>query len=75
MEPATAYSALDAYKPKLHLQRTLSQIYFTCEISVESSLTELGAQFTLLLLTKMADLTYQFYKSEWGCLTWVNGKK
>ncbi|MFV7516703.1 hypothetical protein [Enterobacter kobei] len=43
------------------------------KISVESSLTELGAQFTLLY-DKDGNLTYQFYKSEWGCPTWINGK-
>lgn len=43
------------------------------KISVESSLTDLGAQFTLLY-DKDGNLTYQFYKNEWDCLTWTNGK-
>ncbi|MBW3762671.1 hypothetical protein GL272_19795 [Aeromonas veronii] len=43
------------------------------KFSVESSLTDLGAEFTLLY-DKDGNLTYQFYKNEWGCPTWTNGK-
>lgn len=43
------------------------------KVSIESALTDLGANFTLLY-DKDGRLTYQFYKNEWGCPTWVNGQ-
>ncbi|CAM3331194.1 hypothetical protein HZS38_04970 [Xenorhabdus nematophila] len=43
------------------------------KVSIESALTDLGADFTLLY-DKDGRLTYQFYKNEWGCPTWVNGQ-
>lgn len=43
------------------------------KVSIESALTDLGADFTLLY-DQDGELTYQFYKSEWDCPTWVNGK-
>ncbi|MBJ7556980.1 hypothetical protein [Marinomonas spartinae] len=43
------------------------------KVSIESALTDLGADFTLLY-DQDGELTYQFYKSEWDCPTWVDGK-
>ncbi|GHY16695.1 hypothetical protein VCSRO163_3370 [Vibrio cholerae] len=43
------------------------------KVSIESALTDLGANFTLLY-DKDGRLTYQFYKNEWGCPMWVNGQ-
>ena len=43
------------------------------KVSIESALTGLGADFTLLY-DQDGELTYHFYKSEWDCSTWVNGK-
>ncbi|EMW6613271.1 hypothetical protein AAFF31_001390 [Escherichia coli] len=43
------------------------------KVSIEAALTSLGADFKLLY-DKEGDLNYHFYKKDWGCPVWVDGK-
>lgn len=43
------------------------------KISVERSLTNLDAKFALLY-EENGNLVYHFYKQDWNCPTWVDGK-
>lgn len=61
--------AEDAASPADAQTKFLSHV----KVSIESALTDLGADFTLLQ-DENGRLTYQFYKNEWGCPTWVNGQ-
>ncbi|CDG20428.1 Putative lipoprotein [Xenorhabdus poinarii G6] len=61
--------AKEAVSPTDAQAKLLSHV----KVSVESALSGLGADFTLLY-DKDGELTYQFYKSDWGCPMWVNGQ-
>lgn len=62
--PANEADSLESAQAKF-----LSHVKF----SIESALTNLGANFTLLY-DKDGRLIYHFYKNKWGCPTWVNGQ-
>lgn len=59
----------EATSPAAAQAKMLSHV----KVSVESALSGLGADFTLVY-DKDGNLTYQFYNENWGCPKWVNGK-